>query len=181
MDDYMDGIAIDLSRATFIFSFNDKNKVSPILLDRMEIIKFNSYSNKEKMVIARDFLLPNVVKNVFNDDSIRVDISDANMLKIVCNGSFVKKRFNYGGPSPQDPLVPAGSFMKKRFNKNGSRFSKVMKKCKRKGGVRYIKKILERIVSRINLQLFQKKPRQKQKSKLLTVNNKILNEILSNK
>jgi len=178
MDDYMDGIAIDLSRATFIFSFNDKNKVSPILLDRMEIIKFNSYSNKEKMVIARDFLLPNVVKNVFNDDSIRVDISDANMLKIINYGYGGP---SYGGPSPQDPLVPAGSFMRKRFIKNGSRFSKVMKKCKRKGGVRYIKKILERIVSRINLQLFQKKPRQKQKSKLLTVNNKILNEILSNK
>ena len=175
MDDYMDGIAIDLSRATFIFSFNDKNKVSPVLLDRMEIIKFNSYSNKEKMVIARDFLLPNVVKNVFNDDSIRVDISDANMLKIVCNG------YGYGGPSPQDPLVPQGSFMRKRFNKNGLRFSKVMKKCKRKGGVRYIKKILERIVSRINLQLFQKKPRQKQKGKLLIVNDEILNEILNMK
>ena len=38
MDDYMDGIVIDLSRATFIFSFNDKSKISPILLDRMELI-----------------------------------------------------------------------------------------------------------------------------------------------
>ena len=43
MDDYMDGIVIDLSRATFIFSFNDKQKISPILLDRMEIISFSSY------------------------------------------------------------------------------------------------------------------------------------------
>jgi ATP-dependent Lon protease len=100
------------------------------------------------------------------------------MLKIVCNGYGGP---SYGGPSPQDPLVPAGSFMKKRFNKNRFRFSKVMKKCKRQGGVRYIKKILERIVSRLNLQLFQKKPHQKQKNKLLIVNDKILNEILNNK
>ena len=116
MDDYMDGIAIDLSRATFVFSFNDKDNISPILLDRMEIIEFNSYSNKEKMVIAKEFLLPNVVKNVFNDDNIKIDISDANMEKIISYGYGGP---SYGGPSPQDPLVPAGSFMRKRFIKNG--------------------------------------------------------------
>ena len=55
MDDYMDGISLDLSRATFIFSFNDKNKISPILLDRMEIIKFNSYTLTEKKHIAHIF------------------------------------------------------------------------------------------------------------------------------
>jgi ATP-dependent Lon protease len=166
MDDYMDGIAIDLSRATFVFSFNDKDKISPILLDRMEIIKFNSYSNDEKMVIARDFLLPNVVKNVFNDDSIKVIISDENMRKIVI-----------GGPSPQNPLVPAGSFMKKKLGKNRCKISKIMKKVSRRkkekfllcnparktnGGVRYIKKILERIVSRINLQDLENPARKKQ-------------------
>jgi len=185
MDDYMDGIAIDLSRATFIFSFNDKNKISPILLDRMEIIKFKSYSNVEKMVIARDFLLPNVVKNVFNDSSIKFVISDENMSKIikygVCNRIYIKKKIG--------------------------KFSKIMKKIAKKkykynGGVRYIKKILERIVSRINLQLFQKaafsksrtktlerlKPLSKvinksflKKDNVLTIDEKIINEILHNK
>ena len=156
IDDYMDGIAIDLSRATFIFSFNDKDKISPILLDRMEIIKFNSYSNDEKMVIARDFLLPNVVKNVFNDDSIKIVISDENMRKIV---------IGYGGNL--DNMDNGKSFMKKKLGKKRCKFSKIMKKISRRkkekfrydvsvrktnGGVRYIKKILERIVSRINLQ-----------------------------
>ena len=189
MDDYMDGIAIDLSRATFIFSFNDKNKISPILLDRMEIIKFNSYSNKEKMVIARDFLLPSVVKNVFNDENIEVVISDENLRRVIygCGGP------SYGGPSPQYPLVPAGSLKKKRLVKSGLKFGKIMKKVSRvrngvfrnvgirNGGVRYIKKILERIVSRVNLQLFQKKPCQKQdlKNKLI-VSDKIVDEILEN-
>jgi hypothetical protein len=206
MDDYMDGIAIDLSRATFIFSFNNKNKVSPILLDRMEIIKFKSYSNEEKMVIARDFLLPSVVKNVFNDSSIKFVISDENMSKIVCR---------CGGPSSQYPLVPAGSFVKKRFKNKYLKLGKIMKNVSRRkkenkisgnsnsnGGVRYIKKILERIVSRFNLQLFQKaafrksrakplerlKPLSKvikksflEKDNVLTIDEKIINEVINNK
>ena len=196
MDDYMDGIAIDLSRATFVFSFNHKNKISPILLDRMEIIKFNSYTDTEKMVIAREFLLPNVVKNVFNDDSIKVDISDATMMKIIYGGPSPQDplvpagSFMCGGPSPQDPLVPAGSFNRKKCNKKRLKLGKIMKKVsrrkkkcfqKRKGGVRYIKKILEKIVSRLNLQLFQKKPHQKQKRNIITVDDKIVNEIIKNK
>ena len=164
MDDYMDGIAVDLSRATFIFSFNDKNKISPILLDRMEIIKFNSYSNAEKMVIARDYLIPSVVKNIFNyNNNIKVTISDENLERIICG---------YGDPSPQYPLVPTGSFKKKRLVKSGCKFGKIMKKVSRtrnrnirnmkgrnrngyvsNGGVRYIKKHLERILSKINLDM----------------------------
>ena len=149
MDDYMDGIAIDLSRATFIFSFNNKNKVSPILLDRMEIIKFKSYSNSEKMIIARDFLLPNVVKNVFNDSNIKIVISDENMSKIVCNGSFVKKRF-------KNKYLKLGKIMKNVSRRKKENKSYGNSNCNSNGGVRYIKKILERIVSRINLQDLEK-------------------------
>ena len=223
MDDYMDGIAIDLSRATFIFSFNDKNKVSPILLDRMEIIKFKSYSNSEKMVIARDFLLPNVIKNVFNDSNIKIVISDENMSNIINFGYGYGGPSNgcegpsNGGPSPKDPLVPAGSFVKKRFKNKYLKLGKIMKNVSRRkkenkysgngkcnGGVRYIKKILERIVSRLNLQLFQKAAFRKSRTKTLerlkplskefkksraqstdtdniVVDEKIINEILNNK
>ena len=199
MDDYMDGIAIDLSRATFIFSFNNKNKVSPILLDRMEIIKFKSYSNEEKMVIARNFLLPSVVKNVFNDSSIKFVISDANMSKIVCNGSFVKKIFNR-------KYLKLGKIMKnvsrrKKENKSSCN-SNSNSSGNSNGGVRYIKKILERIVSRINLQDLEKaafrksrtktlerlKPLSKvikksflEKDNVLTIDEKIINEVISNK
>ena len=109
---------------------------------------------------------------------------------------------SYGGPSPQDPLVPAGSFVRKKCNKKRLKLGKIMKKVSRhrcnscnkgikcrkgghkgghNGGVRYIKKILEKIVSRLNLQLFQKKPHQKQKRNVITVDNKIVNEIIKNK
>ena len=197
MDDYMDGIAIDLSRATFIFSFNDKSKVSPILLDRMEIIKFNSYSNAEKMIIARDFLLPNVIKNVFNDNDINIVISDANMAKIVSS---------YEGVKPMQPMQPMNNgkiiskrklqkkmFCNKKIDNHIHKFGKIMKKVAKRnnriGGVRYIKKILERIVSRINLeQLLQKNnnldKHKKKNSKIIIsdkIVNDIVNDILSNK
>jgi len=193
MDDYMDGIAIDLSRATFIFSFNDKRKISPILLDRMEIIKFNSYSNPEKIIIARDYLLPNVIKNVFSDENIKVEISEANMRKIVC-----------GPQSSQHPPVhlakrayKLGQIMKKVAKgyrngykngyMNGNRYMNIHNhnhnnnhNNNHNGGVRYIKKILEKIVSRINLQLLEKDS-PKQKKKLIIVNDNIVNEILNDK
>ena len=177
MDDYMDGIAINLSRATFIFSFNDNNKISPILLDRMEIIKFNSYSICEKMVIAREFLLPNIVKNVFNDVNKKVIISDENMLKII-KGEYVKysEIGFYDGIKNCEGFCKGGycgSFCKGCYSKRGSRYSvgklgklgkNILKKKKNvfcngnyngNGGVRYIKKNLENIVSRINMEDLQ--------------------------
>ena len=178
MDDYMDGIAVNLSRATFIFSFNDKSKISPILLDRMEIIKFNSYSDKEKIVIARDFLLPSVVKNVFNDDNIKVVISDENLKRVVCSYRGLMKKRLVISRCKFGKIMKKVSSVRNGFFRNGG----IKNVGVRNGGVRYIKKILERIVSRVNLQLFQKKPCQKQdlKNKLI-VSDKIVDEVLSNK
>ena len=82
LDDYMDGITVDLSRATFIFSFNDKNLISPILLDRMELIRFKSYSSAQKIHIARAYLLPSVVKNVLNNSLNRHKHVDSNFFHI---------------------------------------------------------------------------------------------------
>ena len=192
MDDYMDGIAIDLSRATFIFSFNDKKKISPILLDRMEIIKFNSYSNPEKIIIARDYLLPNVIKNVFNDENIKVEISEANMRKIVCGRQSSRHPPDHLAKR-EYKLGKLGKIMKKvaKGYKNGyrngyrNRYRNIHNHNHNyNGGVRYIKKILEKIVSRINLQLLEKVDFKKSRAKigikkLIIVNDNIVNEILS--
>lgn len=63
-DKYFAGIPIDLSKVLFVFSYNDENKVSPILLDRLNIIRISSPSTKEKVVIARDYMLKDICKNV---------------------------------------------------------------------------------------------------------------------
>ena len=61
-DNYIDCIELDLSRATFIFSFNDISKVSPILRDRMALIRFKSYTPIQKITIARRYLAPQICK-----------------------------------------------------------------------------------------------------------------------
>lgn len=58
-DHYID-YPIDLSETMFIVSSNKTSTFSAALLDRLEIIKMPSYTDEEKKVIARDYLLPRV-------------------------------------------------------------------------------------------------------------------------
>ena len=70
-DKYFSNIDFNLSKAMFIFSYNDENKVNPILKDRMYRIKTDGYKNKQKCVIANDYLIPSIQKNVnFEKDQI---------------------------------------------------------------------------------------------------------------
>ena len=62
-DKYMAGITLDLSQSIFVFSFNDISKINPILLDRMELIKVDGFNGGEKITIARDYLLPEIMSN----------------------------------------------------------------------------------------------------------------------
>ena len=50
-DKYFTGIDLDLSKALFIFSYNDASKIDKILLDRIHRIKFKPLTLKEKIVI----------------------------------------------------------------------------------------------------------------------------------
>jgi hypothetical protein len=59
-DKYFAEIDFDLSKCLFIFSYNDPMKVNPILMDRMYKIKTSSYSGKEKIVIANQYLIPKI-------------------------------------------------------------------------------------------------------------------------
>lgn len=58
-DHYYD-YPVDLSKVMFIVSANKIGTFSAALLDRLEIIRMGSYTDEEKMVIARDYLLPRV-------------------------------------------------------------------------------------------------------------------------
>jgi hypothetical protein len=63
-DKYLSGINIDLSRVMFTFSANDLNKIDRILLDRMIVIQLKGYTQKEKVAIADQYLLPAALKDV---------------------------------------------------------------------------------------------------------------------
>ena len=47
-DKYYQGVDFDLSRAIFIFSFNEEWKINRILKDRMYIIRTDGFEMKEK-------------------------------------------------------------------------------------------------------------------------------------
>lgn len=59
-DKYFAGIPIDLSNVIFIFSFNDESKINPILKDRIQIIRTEGLSKKQKIYIVRHYILPEV-------------------------------------------------------------------------------------------------------------------------
>jgi ATP-dependent Lon protease len=72
-DKYFAEINFDLSKCLFIFSYNDENKVNPILKDRMYRIKTKGYSPKEKTVISNNYLLPKIREQVrFTTDEISI-------------------------------------------------------------------------------------------------------------
>ena len=56
-DEYL-GVPFDLSRCLFLATANDTDDIPETLLDRMEVIEFEGYSESEKYEIARTHLLP---------------------------------------------------------------------------------------------------------------------------
>ena len=70
-DKYFQGVEIDLSKALFIFSYNDRMKVDRILRDRIQEIRINSLVKREKLVISNRYILPDIFKSVgFSKDEI---------------------------------------------------------------------------------------------------------------
>ena len=63
-DRYFSSIPIDLSQVLFIFSYNDKDNIDRILLDRIQEIDIKPLSQKEKLVICNDYLCPEIFNNV---------------------------------------------------------------------------------------------------------------------
>lgn len=70
-DSYFSGIPIDLSKCTFIVSMNNVNSLNSVLLDRIEIINVSGFEQKDKIQIAKNFLIPQELKlNNFKSNEI---------------------------------------------------------------------------------------------------------------
>ena len=75
-DKYFSGIDFDLSKALFIFSYNDETKINPILKDRMYRIITKGYNNSDKQIISNKYILPNILKSInFKESDIIIDNS----------------------------------------------------------------------------------------------------------
>jgi ATP-dependent Lon protease len=77
-DNYFSGIDFDLSKCIFIFSFNDISQINPILLDRLHVIHTKGFSIDDKINIAKNFLIPQIISDIgmkpsdviFEDDDV---------------------------------------------------------------------------------------------------------------
>ena len=80
-DKYFHGVTLDLSRATFIFSFNDSSLIDHILLDRITVINTDSLDLEQKRVVTRDHLIPSLEKEIgLNKSSIVLEDKDIDYL-----------------------------------------------------------------------------------------------------
>jgi hypothetical protein len=62
-DRYFAGIDFDLSQCLFVFSFNDEERVHPVLKDRMRVINIPGYKDAEKKVIVANYIWPDILRH----------------------------------------------------------------------------------------------------------------------
>jgi len=78
-DNYFPGVNLDLSKALFIFSYNDESKVNKILKDRMYVIHTKGFKTEDKIKICNEYLIPDIFSTfafdtgeiVFTDDILK--------------------------------------------------------------------------------------------------------------
>ena len=80
-DKYFSGIKLDLSKALFILSYNDPDLIDNILLDRIHRIKFNNLSVNDKLIITKQYILPEIYKKMGLENVIY--ISDETIIFII--------------------------------------------------------------------------------------------------
>jgi ATP-dependent Lon protease len=82
-DHYLD-VPFDLSQVMFITTANQLEPVPSPLLDRMEVLQLSGYTEREKLQIAHDYLIPRQVREnglradevSFTDDALRAIIRE---------------------------------------------------------------------------------------------------------
>jgi ATP-dependent Lon protease len=72
--DYFIDYPFDLSEAIFIASANNTRDVSTAVLDRLEVIQMPSYTDQEKITIAKSYVFPRYIKEIgLSADLIQID------------------------------------------------------------------------------------------------------------
>jgi len=71
-DRFFSGIPFNLSKALFIFSYNDPDNIDRILLDRIHRIRFDNLSWSDKIVIVRKFVLPELNEKMGFDNTVEL-------------------------------------------------------------------------------------------------------------
>jgi len=71
-DKYYSGINLDLSKALFIFSYNDPDNIDRILLDRIHRVRFDNLTIDDKMIIVKDYILKEINEKMGFSDTVQL-------------------------------------------------------------------------------------------------------------
>lgn len=63
-DRYFGNINIDLSKVTWVFSYNDRSAIHPVLRDRITEVQTKGFTLPQKQTIVRDFLVPEMCAEI---------------------------------------------------------------------------------------------------------------------
>ncbi len=85
-DHYLD-LDYDLSKVLFITTANTTLSIPSALLDRMEVIEFSSYIEDEKVMIAKQFLIPRQLHETGIED-INVQFPEGSIRQIIRNYTY---------------------------------------------------------------------------------------------
>lgn len=81
-DKYLEELELDLSKSIIFFTFNDINRVNPILRDRMIVINIDKYSREDKLKLTRHSLLEVIYKS-YNFKETDVEMTDEMIYYII--------------------------------------------------------------------------------------------------
>jgi len=82
VDKYFYNVKLDLSKATFIFSYNNSSLIDPILKDRITQVETKYLLTNEKINIAQNYMLPLIIKDMGLKEN-DILISDNNLKYII--------------------------------------------------------------------------------------------------
>lgn len=83
-DKYIEEIDLDLSKSIIFFTFNDIERINPILRDRMIIINVDKYTREDKLKLVKHSLLETIYKS-YNFNEKDIIISDEIIYYIIDN------------------------------------------------------------------------------------------------
>jgi ATP-dependent Lon protease len=73
-NDYFIDYPFDLSQVLFIATANNTNNISTAVMDRLEAIQMPSYTDEEKIVIAKLYILPRYLKETgLTEENVKID------------------------------------------------------------------------------------------------------------
>jgi ATP-dependent Lon protease len=82
-DHYLE-VPLDLSKVLFVATANVIDTIPPALLDRMEVIRLDGYTEEEKLAIARNHLVPRQIERAALAD-VEIEVTDDALRRVIAD------------------------------------------------------------------------------------------------